>query len=56
MPVTTLRAAVERVAHDPAYRERIQHMQQTTRQAGSYQLAAEAIMQFTEEHPRVHQA
>jgi UDP:flavonoid glycosyltransferase YjiC (YdhE family) len=44
---TTLREAVERVAHDPMYRERIQHMQQSVCTAGGYQRAADAIMEFT---------
>jgi MGT family glycosyltransferase len=45
---TTLREAVEHVAHDPMYRERIQHMQQSVRTAGGYQRAADAIMEFTQ--------
>jgi len=53
---STLRDAVERVAHDEAYRERVQQMKQITREAGGYQRAVDAIMQFTEEHVRVHQA
>jgi MGT family glycosyltransferase len=44
---TTLREAVERFAHDPMYRERIQQMQQSVRTAGGYQRAADAIMEFT---------
>ena len=44
---TTLRAAVESIAHDPTYRERIQHVQQSVRTAGGYQRAADAIMEFT---------
>lgn len=47
--VTTLREAVERVASEPAFRERVQHMKQIIREAGGYQHAADAIMQFTEE-------
>jgi hypothetical protein len=45
--VITLREAVEQVAHDPACRERVQHMCQITHEAGGYQRAAEAIIQFT---------
>ncbi len=44
---TALREAVERIAHDPTYRERIQHVQQSVRTAGGYQRAADAIMEFT---------
>ena len=51
---STLREAVERVAHDEAYRERAQRMQQSVRAAGGYQRAVDTIMQFTEEHMRVH--
>jgi MGT family glycosyltransferase len=50
--VTALREAVERVANEPAFRERAQQMQQSTRDAGGYQRAADAIMQFTQEHGR----
>lgn len=45
----TLREAVERVAHDPAYRERMQQMQHVTRSGGGYQRAADVIMQFVQE-------
>ncbi len=51
--VPTLREAVERVANEAAFRQRVQHMQQLTREAGGYQRAADAIMQFTQEHARV---
>jgi MGT family glycosyltransferase len=44
---TTLREAVERVAHDPIYRQRMQPIQQSVRAAGGYQRAADAIMEFT---------
>jgi MGT family glycosyltransferase len=44
---TSLREAVGRVAHNPRYRERTQHMQQSMRTAGGYQRAADAIMEFT---------
>ena len=44
---TTLRDAVERVAHDPLYRQRMQHIQQSLHAAGGYQRAADAIMEFT---------
>ena len=50
--VTALREAVERVANEPAFREHAQQMQQLTRDAGGYQRAADAIMQFTQEHGR----
>ncbi len=43
---TTLREAVERVAQDPSYRERMQPVQQSVRTAGGYQRAADAIMEF----------
>lgn len=48
----TLREAVERVAHDPVYRERMQQMQHVTRSGGGYQRAADAIMQFAQERAR----
>jgi MGT family glycosyltransferase len=44
---TTLREAVERVAHDPMYRQRMQHIQESVRAAGGYQRAADAITEFT---------
>ncbi len=43
---TTLRAAVDQVAQNTAYRERAQSLQQITRDAGGYQKAADAIIQF----------
>jgi MGT family glycosyltransferase len=49
LSAATLREAVERVDHDPAYRERMQQMQQVTRAGGGYQRAADAIMQFAQE-------
>ncbi len=52
--VTTLREAVERVATEAAFRERVRSMQQITRKAGGYQRAADAIMQFAQEYARVH--
>lgn len=52
--VTTLREAVERVAHDVIMRERVRQMQQITREAGGYQRAVEAIMQFEQNQPSVH--
>ena len=45
---TTLREAVERIDHDPAYRERMQQMQKITRDGGGYQRAVDAIMQFAQ--------
>jgi MGT family glycosyltransferase len=53
---STLREAVERVAHDEAYRQRAQRMQQSVRATGGYQRAVDALMQFTQEHERGHQA
>ena len=53
---STLREAVEDVAHNEAYRERAQRMQQSVRAAGGYQRAVDAIMQCTGEHVRRHQA
>ncbi len=53
---STLREAVERVAHDEAYRERAQRLQQSVRATSGYQRAVDAIMQFTEEHVRGRQA
>lgn len=50
--VATLRDAIERVANDPAFRQRVEHMQQLTRDAEGYQRATNAIMQFTQEHGR----
>ncbi|HEX3642941.1 MAG TPA: macrolide family glycosyltransferase, partial [Ktedonobacteraceae bacterium] len=47
---TTLREAVERVANEVAFRESVRNMQQITREAGGYGRAADAIMQFAEEH------
>ncbi len=47
---TTLREAVERVVHNPAYYERARQMQQLIHEAGGYQHAADAIMQFTRTH------
>jgi MGT family glycosyltransferase len=52
--VTMLREAVERVANEAAFRERVQSMQQITREAGGYHRAADAIMQFAREHAKVH--
>jgi MGT family glycosyltransferase len=54
--VTTLREAVERVANDVNMRERVQQMKQITREAGGYQRAVDAILQFTQDHIRIHQA
>lgn len=44
---TTLRETVDRVAQDPQYRQRAQHMQQAVRTSGGYQRAADAIIEFT---------
>jgi MGT family glycosyltransferase len=56
LTASTLREAVEGVAQDRACRERAQRMQQSVRAAGGYQRAVDAIMQFTREHVRGHQA
>ena len=50
MNVTELREAVERVANEPAFREHAQQMQQSARDAGGYQRAADAILQFAQEY------
>ncbi len=50
--VAMLREAVERIASDATYRERVGWMQQLTRDAGGYQRATDAIIQFTGEHAR----
>ncbi len=47
--VATLREAVERVANESAFHERVQNMQQITREAGGYQRAADAIIRFMQE-------
>jgi len=51
---TVLRDAVERIASEASFRERVQNMQRVTREAGGYQRAADAIMDFVEEHAKVH--
>jgi UDP:flavonoid glycosyltransferase YjiC (YdhE family) len=51
--VTTLREAVERVANESTFRERVQDMQQITHEAGGYLRAADASIQFAEEHAKV---
>jgi MGT family glycosyltransferase len=43
-----LREAVGVVSNDEAYRERAQRMQQSVRQSGGYQRAADALIQFAE--------
>jgi MGT family glycosyltransferase len=48
--VAMLRDAIELVANDPAFLQRVEHMQRLTRDAGGYQRATNAIMQFTQEH------
>jgi MGT family glycosyltransferase len=45
---TTLREAVERVAHDRSYYERTRQMQQLIHEAGGYWRAADAIIQFSQ--------
>jgi MGT family glycosyltransferase len=52
--VTTLREAVERVANEASFRERVQSMQRITREAGGYLRAVDVIIQFAEEHAKVH--
>jgi len=42
----TLRAAVEEVHQTPSFREHVQAMQQTVREAGGYQRAVDAISNF----------
>ena len=51
----TLREAVDRVARDATYRERAQAMQQSIRASGGYQQAADALIQFAQEHVNEHQ-
>jgi MGT family glycosyltransferase len=46
--VTALYEAVKRVANDSECRQRVQQMQQITHEAGGYQRATDAIMQFTQ--------
>jgi len=46
------REAVEQVAHDPTFRTQAQAMQQQIHEAGGYQRATDAFMQFI----RTHQA
>lgn len=41
-----LRAAVDQVAGDPAFRSRVQEMQQEIRQSGGYRRAADAIISY----------
>jgi MGT family glycosyltransferase len=48
--ITTLRDAVELAANDGAIHESVQVMKQLTREAGGYQRATDAIMQFTQQH------
>jgi MGT family glycosyltransferase len=50
---TALREAVERVVNEASFRERAQSMQRITRESGGYLRAADAIMQFAEEHAKV---
>ncbi len=45
-----LREAVERVHSDPAFYEHAQAMKQTVREAGGYQHAADAIIEFAHKH------
>lgn len=47
--VGQLRETVERVANDEAIQQNVRHMQHLAREAGGYQRAVEAIMQFTQE-------
>jgi len=50
---TTLREAVERVANEVAFRERIQNMQQIIRESGGYRRAVDAIIQFAKEYANI---
>ncbi len=45
--VSSLRETVERVANDGAIHQRVQQMRHLTREAGGYQRATDAILQFT---------
>jgi len=47
---TTLREAVQQVAYNAEYRAHAQSMQQVIRNSGGYKQAADAIIQFTQEH------
>src|SRR5262249_39667325 len=48
MSAATLREAVERIAQDPTYRDRMQKMQKLTHDGGGYKRAVDVIMQFTQ--------
>ena|SRR5258708_1516696 len=50
--VTMLREAVERVANEVTFRQRVRDMQQIIHEAGGYERAADAIMQFAKEHTK----
>ncbi len=50
--VTTLYEAVKHVVNDSGCRQRVQQMQQVTREAGGYLRATDAMMQFTQEHAK----
>ena len=45
-----LREAVAQIAHDPSFRTHAQVMQQAIHEAGGYQRATDAIMQFAHSH------
>lgn len=45
-----LREAVEKVDQDPTFRTQAQAMQQKIHEAGGYQRATDAIMQFVRTH------
>jgi UDP:flavonoid glycosyltransferase YjiC (YdhE family) len=45
-----LREAVTHIAHDPSFRTHAQTMQQAIHEAGGYQRATDAIMQFARTH------
>lgn len=46
LSVDVLQQAVERVAHDPGIRQRVEAMQHAVREAGGYERAADAIVAF----------
>ncbi|HTK07860.1 MAG TPA: macrolide family glycosyltransferase [Ktedonobacteraceae bacterium] len=52
---TTLRETVERVAREPNWRSAALQMQRIVREAGGYQRATDAILQFAEAHGKTKQ-
>jgi UDP:flavonoid glycosyltransferase YjiC (YdhE family) len=47
---TVLRNAVERIAQNSLYHEQAQVLRQATRDAGGYERAVDAIIQYTQEY------